>query len=158
MTSTAWHSNTCIKVTGHHVYYLSYTWKLTASKTISSYRHLRGMIIGICPPSQDSFEWVHCCHTAPRPSRLCSLRHFWHGEGLFIQSGNKLSTGRHHYKPQRPTSLPDWKIALQIRPFPKPCCHSNSLLSHFKSADLQWMILMGHFTLGECTCFYLCIL
>lgn len=65
------------------------------------------------------------------------------------------STGRYHYKPRRPSSLPDWKVALQTRPFALPCCHSNSVRSHCKSAELEGMILMGCFTLGKCSCFYL---
>lgn len=123
----------------------------TAAESVDNYRPQGRDNEDLSAIAGKSFKQVHRCRPAALPSRLCSLRHHRHGEGLFIQSGNKLSTGRHHYTPRRPTSLTDWKIALQTKLFPTPRCHGNPLLSpsrsHFHRADLKWMNLLVHFAL-----------
>lgn len=75
---------------------------------------------------------------APYPRRLCSSRHPRHGEGLFIQSGNKLSTGRRHYKTTAPHFTDGLKNSSTNKTVPPaPRCRGNLPLSHFRRADLK---------------------
>lgn len=84
-----------------------------------SAHHYKGFWIG----------WL-LLHSDSTQQPLLPKTFFWCSESLFILSGNKLSTGRRHFKPQCHTSLLDWKTALQTRRSPKACCHSNTAAWH----------------------------
>lgn len=71
--------------------------------------------------------WLPPRPASPRQPLLPETFFFFRcSERLFIPSGNKLSTGRCHFKPRRHTSPLDWKTALQTRSSPKARCHGNS--------------------------------